>query len=52
MSWAAHLLMALFESDAEGYTRLNNEVCVAEGVADPRNPPSRLEVHLCKNDLV
>lgn len=46
------LLMALFESDDEQYAWLNSEVCIAEGVHDPQNPPSRAEVYLCTNDLV
>jgi hypothetical protein len=46
------LLMVLFESEDKGYTWLNSEVCVGEGVHDPQNPPSHLEVYLCKNELI
>jgi hypothetical protein len=35
---AGQLLMALFESENQGYTWLNSEVCVAEGIHDPQNP--------------
>jgi len=46
------LLMALFESDDERYAWLNSEVCIAEGIHDPQNPPSHTEVYLCTNDLM
>ena len=45
------LLMALFESDDAQYAWLNSEVCIAEGIHDPQNPPSRTEIYLCTNDL-
>ena len=45
------LLMALFESDDEQYAWLNREVCIAEGIHDPQNPPSRTEIYLCTNEL-
>ena len=45
------LLMVLFESEDKGYTWLNSEVCVGEGVHGP-HPPSHLEVYLCKNELI
>jgi hypothetical protein len=44
--------MALFESNDEQYTWHNSEVCIAEGIHDPQNLPSRTEVYLCTNDLV
>jgi hypothetical protein len=45
------LLMALFESEDEGYSWLNNEVCIVEGVHDPQSPPSHMKIYLCKNEL-
>jgi hypothetical protein len=39
------------ESDDEQYAWLNSEVCIAEGIHDPQNPPSRTEIYLCKNEL-
>jgi hypothetical protein len=46
------LLAATFESEADAYSWLNAEVCMAEGVIDPQNLTFHLEFHLCKNDLV
>jgi len=45
------LLMGLFESDDERYAWLNSEVCIAEGIHDPQDPPSRAEIYLCINEL-
>jgi hypothetical protein len=48
----AHLLlMALFESGSDGYSWLNNEVCMAEGVLDPQTSVFHLEVHRCQNEV-
>ena len=46
------LFAAFFESEAEPYKWLNDEVCIAEGVIDPKHLTFHLDIHLCKNDLV
>jgi hypothetical protein len=46
------LLMALFESDSPAYEWLNNEVCIAEGLHTPESPPSKMNVYLCRNELL
>ena len=43
---------ALLDSDAEGYSWLNTGVCIAQGMFDPQNPPSRMDIYLCSDDLM
>ena len=45
------LLMALFESEDERYSWLNNAVGMAEGVVDPEKLVVHFEVHLCESEL-
>ena len=45
------LLMTLFESQAEGYSWLNNTVCMSEGQIDPQTLVLHLRVFLCHNEL-
>ena len=45
------LLMALFESEDERYSWLNNTVCMAEGVIDPETLVLHLEIHRCESEL-
>jgi hypothetical protein len=47
------MLMALFESDAESYTWLNNEVCFSEGKLIPgEGTDFHLQVYIGRSDLV
>ena len=46
------LLLALFESEDDRYSWLNNAVCVAEGAIDTVTFVSHFEIHLCHSDLV
>ena len=46
------LLLALFESEDDRYSWLNNAVCVAEGAIDTVTFVSHFEIHVCHSDLV
>ncbi len=46
------LLMALFESEDERYSWLNNKVCMAEGTIDPRVLTVHIEVYTCESDPI
>ena len=46
------LLMALFESEHDRYSWLNNVVCMAEGAIDPVRAAAHFEVFVCHSDLV
>ena len=46
------LIACWFESEAEGYSWLNDTVCVAEGVIDPATMSMRLRVYSLDNGLI
>ena len=46
------LIACWFESEAEGYSWLNDTVCVAEGVIDPATMSMRLRVYSLDNELI
>jgi hypothetical protein len=46
------LLMALFESENEQYSWLNDAVCMAEGAIDPQRAAANFVVFICQSDLV